>query len=219
MAPEVQQHLMALIVGLVSWLIKNVIFKQRNERVSLIVAEHRKRLEDVWSPPHFYTGLILMDSTRVDKWCHPGVREIQKIMEKSAHIIPSNHFQMLVKLLEGRTEQNTGTLDIEDFRSTKLYFIKQIQICDYIVFKKYIDFNPILETSKWPSFSSLLRQLNGVVISLMIWAAIASIFYFGAYLVINSIYWPLMLLFILWAIIFIRDIYLRVKRDKFFRDK
>jgi len=215
---EVQKALIALVLGLVSWLAKDVIFNQRKERIGLIVAEHRKRLEEIWSPLYFYTSLILMDSNKRDRWDHPGVHELQDILEKSVHIIPTKHFKTLVKLLEGRTEQNTLLLDLEEYKSTKLYIFKQIQISDYIVFKKYIDFNPILEATTLPNLSSAMRQFNGLVINLLIWAGIAAIFYIGVYLIKNSIYWVLLLIFMFWVFIFIRDIYLRSEREKFLRN-
>lgn len=183
------------LIGLFSWLIKDFIFGLISKRN----VEWEYRLKEIWSPLFYWSGIVLFDEKK-KSWDKHGIKEMEVILAKSAHLLPSKHYYTLVKLLEMETGQPTKRITIDQIIKTRDYIYKQIELLNYLLHRRSI-IDVLDSTDILSPYKTALRFLSFITFHVMIWVCIVLIIFAMYSLYVNDHYWVLWLLVIGFAII------------------
>lgn len=183
------------LIGLLSWLIKDFIFGLISKRN----AEWDYRLKEIWSPLFYWSGIVMFDEKKKG-WDKHGIKEMEVILAKSAHLLPSKHYYTLVKLLEMESGQPTKRITIEQIIKTRDYIYKQIELLNYLLHRRSI-IDTLDSTDILSPYKTALRFLSFIAFHVMIWVCIVLIMFVLYSLYVNNHYWILLLLVIGFAII------------------
>ncbi len=179
---SVEKYIVPAVVALISWLIKDFVFGLNVKRSDALRREWEYRLKEVWSPLYYWSGVILFGNDSKG-WAKHGVGDLEKTLAKSAHLVPRQHFYKLIKLVETATEQQTKRITIEEIQKTREYVYGQIELLNYLLYRKSGMDDVSVKTNILHPYSHLLRLISLAAIHLAIWIAIA-----GALLFIYSLY-------------------------------
>lgn len=165
-----------IVVGLISWFIKDYVFSLMQKRQEALRTEWRSRLIDCWSPLFFWSGVVLAYSGLPTKK-EEAVKELEKILAKNANLIPLNHYHALVKLIEVSTGAIQGQFDMHEIEKTRAYIYKQIELHNFVLFKKDMIFEPSSHVSLFGSQQALLRLSSQIVQHVVSWGVLALYLY------------------------------------------
>jgi len=200
------------LIGLFSWLIKDFIFGLISKRNEQLRKEWEYRLKEIWSPLFYWSGIVMLEEKKRG-WDRHGIKEMETILAKSAHLLPSKHYYTLIKLLEKETRQPTSRIKMDDIIKTRDYIYKQIELLNYLLHRRSridaLDATDILSP-----YRTLLRLLSFGAIHLMIWVFIVLIVVILYSLYANHYYWVMMLLIIIFAIVMSVDVLKRLDIHK-----
>jgi len=166
------------VVAILSWVVKNYFVQYLVKRDELARKEWEFRLLEVWSPLHFWSGVILFDSPKRDAEDPKnalGVKEFAKILEKSAHLIPQEHYALFVRALEIKTKQKAGTLDIEKYKRARTFAYGQIETLNYLLYGRYPWFSAVRQSDPLGSVREFSRWIAEMLWHLLLWGFIAVI--------------------------------------------
>lgn len=165
-----------ILVGLISWFIKDYIFSLMQKRQEMLRAEWKTRLIDCWSPLFFWSGVILMYTTIPTKR-DEAVKELEKILAKNANLIPLAHYHILIKLIEASTGALQQSFEVADITNTRNYIYKQIELHNFVLFKKDVIFDPSSHVSLFGSQQTLLRLTSQMAQHVVSWGALTLYIY------------------------------------------
>ena len=169
-------------VPLISWLIKDYLFGLNVKRNDALRHEWEYRLKEIWSPLYYWSGVILFGNDSKG-WAKHGVGDLEKTLAKSAHLIPRQHFYVLIKLIEMATGQQTRKTDLDEIQKTREYVYSQIELLNYLLYRKSGIDDVSVKTNILHPYRHLLRLMSLAVTHLAIWVAIAAII-----LIVYSLY-------------------------------
>lgn len=193
------------LIGLLSWLIKDFIFGLISKRN----AEWEYRLKEIWSPLFYWSGAVMFDEEKKG-WDKHGMKEMETILTKSAHLLPSEHYYTLVKLLEMETGQPTKRITIDQIIKTRDYIYKQIELLNYLLHRRSI-IDALDSTDILSPYKTALRFLSFIAFHVMIWACIVLIIFALYSLYVDNYYWILWLLAISFTIVMTVNVLKHVK--------
>lgn len=181
--PMISTILAPVVVALVSWFIKDYIFTLMQKRQEGLRMEWKARLVDCWSPLFFWSGALLTYSEITSK-TDEAIKELEKILAKNANLIPLAHYHALIKLIEISTGAIQGPFDVPSIQKTRDYIYKQIELHNFVLYKKDIIFDPSAHVALFGSQQALIRLTSQIAQHLASWGALA--------LYIYAIYWALL---------------------------
>ena len=168
------------LVGLISWFLKDYIFSIIQKRQEELKSELKTRLAECWSPLFFWSGILITYSEIPNKK-EEAVRELEKILAKSANLIPLKHYYELIKLIEISVGVVKDKIDISRINRVRNYIYKQIEMYNFIMYKKDLIVDANANLSLFGSHQALLRLISKIAQDLVTWGILAIYIY--------AVYW------------------------------
>lgn len=170
-----------IAVGLISWFIKDYLVGEFAKREQAVKAEWTYRLTEVWSPLFYWTVVALFNEKK--GWDKHGMRELETLLSKSAHLLPLRHYNALISVLEVGTGQRNA-VSIEPIRQARDFVYKQVETYNYLLFRKSGWFDAAERTDLFGTAKGLMRLLSQAVFHLVVWLAVFGILIglYGAYI-------------------------------------
>ena len=171
MSANLENVLIAALVGLAGWFVKDFLFglvKKRNELERL---EWEYRLKEVYSPLYLWSGLLAM---RTDKQVRNQICEhLHEVMAKAAYVIPKVHYYTLVRLLETAHGQRTSGVTENERGRMRAYLYNQIEVFNLILYRSE-EAGGVGDPSRILSpYSRPLRLLLIALSHLLVWLLVA----------------------------------------------
>ncbi len=211
MSDQLEKGLIALALGLISWLVKDLVFRLFSDRNEKLHTELAYRLTQVWSPLFYWSGIIKFQGD-VRGWSKHGLKELENILSTNAHIIPLKHYYNLIKLIEEATGQPTGQISLEDLEETRSFVYRQVEVLNFILFKYQLVVDLESFTDPFVGYKAALRYASTIVFHLAIWLLIFSILVSLVYFAFwCGIMWPGIILAVLFLVIVALDLQKRLK--------
>jgi len=186
--PLVEKLLFPLILGIVGWFVKDFLFAVYARRDELVRKEWEKRLLEVWSPLYYWSGIVML-SGKERGWDRHGLKELEGILAKNAHLLPIAHYNTLIKLLKTVTEQTTVEPRISELASTRKFIYEQIRTFNYLLYRRNGWFDATTYTDFFVSFKYLVRFVSQALKHVMVWLLLVALLT-GTYIAyINKLYW------------------------------
>jgi len=172
---ELPKLLLPLLIGLVSWFIKDYLFTQWRKKEELLREEWYQRLTEVWSPLYYWSGVALFGSVEGGKlgWEKHGIREMENILSRYSHLIPPKYYYVLIQIIEWNTTLPHRNLSNKDITDTRLYLYKQIELLNFVLYKRTIPFDPKNYATLFGFHQSAIRTFSQVMFDLVAWLVIA----------------------------------------------
>ena len=165
---HIQRALIPLAIGLISWLIKDLLVKTVTRRNETVRKEWEYRLKEIWSPLFYWSGIVAFsDSER--GWRKHGVKELGDILTRSAHLLPLKHYYSLIKLLEGATDQKTSPVSLDRIKAARDFIYKQIELMNYLLYRHQMMYEPDYAVDITKPYKLLLRAITTMLFHLFIW--------------------------------------------------
>jgi hypothetical protein len=203
--PEVVEKLIVpLVIGLVSWLVKDVIVGVLSKREELTRAEWKSRLLDTWAPLFYWSGVVQFLDPKTG-WEKYGAKELGQVLVRSAHLIPLDHYNTLIRCLEQVTAQKTHELTLEEIKKTRAYIYGQIEILNYLLFGRHVWFDTGTYSDVFGTAKRLIRFVAQTVRDLIIWLLIISLLMALYVSYMEEWYWVLVVFVGLTALIIFFD--------------
>ncbi len=209
----IEKFIVPAVVALISWLIKDFLFSLNVKRNDALRREWEYRLKEVWSPLYYWSGTILFGNDSRG-WAKHGVGDLEKALAKSAHLIPRQHFYVLIKLIEMATGQQTRKATIEEIQKAREYMYSQIELLNYLLYRKSGIDDVSVRTNILHPYKHLLRLVSLAVMHLAIWVAIAGILLIVYSLYFDGHYFPVWILAIGLIVLVIVDFRKRREIEK-----
>lgn len=203
---EVLKVLIApIVVALVSWLIKDYIFAQQKAKQEMLRAEWQKRLTTFWSPLFLWSGIVIMkDGHNTDK----AVSELTALLAANAHLIPLKHYYVIISLIEKVTVLPEKNLELKTVNETRAYIYRQVEMLNYLLYKRDSSFDPLTNASFTGAPLVLLRAIANASAQLVIWSIVAVFLYLGYFLLKEEYF----LLLIPYSLIFVLPIWVDMEK-------
>lgn len=171
-----------ILVALISWLIKDYLFAQQKTKQDLLRAEWQKRLTTFWSPLFLWSGMILFgkygDGKNIDK----AVSELTAVLASNAHLLPTKHYFVIMSLIEKATVLPNKALNLKDVNNTRAYIYRQIEMLNYLLYKRDNSFDPLTNTAFVGPPLALIKAAANVTLHLIAWGLLVGFVYMGYYL-------------------------------------
>jgi len=187
-----EKSLITAAVGIISWLVKDLLIKAAIKRNEAARKEWDHRLKEIWSPLFYWSGVIsFSDSSQ--GWQKHGVKELESILAKSAHLLPTEHYYNLIKIIESATDQKTKSASIKELMKTRDYIYRQVELLNYLLYRHETIYEADVTVDVLAPYKFLLRGASALFLHLLVWAVIASII-IGLYISYSKgILWPIAL--------------------------
>ena len=209
-----EKSLIMAAVGIISWLVKDLLIKTAIKRNEAARKEWDHRLKEIWSPLFYWSGIIsFSDSSQ--SWQKRGIKELENILAKSAHLLPLKHYYNLIKLIESATNQKTSSASIKEVTSTRDYIYRQVELLNYLLYRHEAIYEADVAVDVLAPYRFLLRGASALFLHLIVWAAVASIIVLLYLSYLKGILWPIALPIIFLLIVFYFDIR---KRDQIYQE-
>lgn len=196
--------LVPILFGLVSWFIKDYLFAQWKKREELLHAEWKQRLTEVWSPLFYWSGIVLFNNDQ-KSWEKHGIKELENILANFAHLIQRKHYYVLIKLIEINTALPNRELTLKELSETREYIFKQIEILNFVLYKRTVLFDPKAYTTLFGVYQSAFRSISQAIFHFVAWALIAIYGYLFYISYLNECYICIAILATPIIAVFIRD--------------
>ncbi len=198
-----------LVLGLVSWFIKDHLVGLASKRENLARVEWERQLTEIWSPLFYWSGVVMFSNAK-EGWEGYGRKEVGAILSRSAHLLPLEHYVTLIRVLEQLTKQNTKEPGKEELKKVRAYIYDQIEILNYQLFRKDGAFDPVANSDVFGSVRALFRLLSIAIRHLVIWVTVISVVFLLYVCYLEQLYW---ILFLFVVVLFVVS-YFDVKRER-----
>ncbi|MCK9513427.1 MAG: hypothetical protein M0R28_19675 [Pigmentiphaga sp.] len=193
-----------ILVALVSWLIKDYIFTQQKAKQELLRNEWLRRLTTFWSPLFLWSGMILFPKHGDGNNLEKAVSELTAALAGNAHLLPLKHYYVIISLIEKSTVLPEKTIDLSVVNDTRSYIYRQIEILNYLLYRRDNSFDPLTNTAFVGPPLALLRAAANTTVHLLTWALLAGFLYLGYYIfndanLVGSVIYIMVLVLPLWA--------------------
>lgn len=193
-------------VALISWLIKDFIFGLYTRRNEALRREWEYRLKEIWSPLFYWSGIVLLDDVKKG-WEKHGLTELEKILAKSAHLIPRKHYYVLMTVIELLTAQKTTKKpSLQELTKAREYIYSQIELLNYLLYRRSGMDDASINTNVLHPYRYLLRMFSLGIIHLGIWVIIAGVIMGIYFFYMEGYYRLLIIVALLLAIVFYVDV-------------
>lgn len=184
---------LAIITGLLGWLVKDYFFGVVSRRREVVRAEWKVRLTEVWGPLYYWSGVIRMRDEKKG-WDRHGVKELENLVKENVHLIPQKHFYSLVRLIECATGQNTSPIDEPAYARTRRFIYERILILNHLLYRQTREYDPDAYTDPLAGPRTLLRAITLVFVHGVVWALILGVPAVGYLAWIHNWRWVLWLM-------------------------
>lgn len=174
-----------LAVALISWLIKDYIFSLLQKRQEALRTEWADRLKSFWSPLFFWVGAGLAYTESKPK-ADEAVKALEGLLSKNAHLLPEAHYFVVVKLIEKLTVLPDREIDLGETQHTQAYIRKQIELLNFLLYKKDFAFDPKAHASILGSQQALFRLASQTIIHVLAWGLLGLYLYAGIFLFLSD---------------------------------
>src|ERR1700730_1845359 len=144
-----------ILVALFSWFLKDFFLGITNARDQTTREEWQFRLKEIWSPLYFWSGVLCFDGGP-KSFERYGAKELSEVLAKAAYLLPKDHYNNFVRLLQQVTEQKTQVLSFEEFAKTRRYIYGQIEVLNHVLYRQYEWMDPATQTDVLASLRQLL---------------------------------------------------------------
>jgi hypothetical protein len=202
-----EKLVLPLIVAVIGWLVKDVIvdlFKTRQNEVRL---EQLFRLREIYCPLFFWSGVALFDSQK--RSGDLALEKLSALMEKSATLMPYEHYYVFIKLIERLAGQSTVQPSKERVDKARDYVYSQIEQLNFVLFRQSDDFDPKTSLDVLKVLKRTLRFGLGGAIHVGIWALVIALIYL-IYLAVADNYYALVCLAVLFVLIVAAEVKRRI---------
>lgn len=186
----VEKSLITLGVGIISWLIKDLLIKTAIKRNEAARKEWEHRLKEIWSPLFYWSGVISF-SDNSQGWQKHGIKELESILAKSAHLLPLEHYYILIRLIEGATKQKTGSVNINELTSTRDYIYRQVELLNYLLYRHEVIYEADVAVDVMAPYKFLLRATSALFLHIVVWLIIAAIIVGLYFSYLKGVLWPI----------------------------
>lgn len=186
----VEKSLITLGVGIISWLIKDLLIKTAIKRNEAARKEWEHRLKEIWSPLFYWSGVISF-SDNSQGWQKHGIKELESILAKSAHLLPLEHYYILIRLIEGATKQKTGSVNINELTSTRDYIYRQVELLNYLLYRHEAIYEADVAVDVMAPYKFLLRATSALFLHIVVWLIIAAIIVGLYFSYLKGVLWPI----------------------------
>lgn len=175
-------RLFAVVVAVLAWLIKDVVFAIHARKSERLQTELRWRLTEVFNPLHLWSGVVCFDGPRCPE--KVGVKELMHCLEKAANVLPLKTYATFVRLVECGMGQNTSPPTKAELLSARQYVYSRIEVINYVLYRTNgIDdldrsLHP-LSDSRWImsfAFTALFHVALWLLIVAILWFAFTVIY-------------------------------------------
>jgi hypothetical protein len=191
-----EKLLFPLIMGIVGWFVKDFIFAVSARRDELVRKEWERQLLEVWSPLYYWSGIVMLKD-KEKGWNRHGLDKLEQILTKSAHHLPLQHYNNMIKLIQTLTGQETVEPFLSDIKATRRYIYDQVKVFNYLLYRRNDWFEPTSYTDFFAGFKYLIRfisqALKHIVGWLLVVAVIAGIYQFY----VDGKYWAVIVVVVL----------------------
>ena len=183
-----EKLILPLILGIVGWFVKDYLFAVYARRDEVVRREWERRLLEVWSPLYYWSGIVML-SGKEKGWERHGLKELETILTRSAHLLPEQHYINLIKLVQTVTGQKTVEPRVSDLSLTRQYIYGQIKTLNYLLYRRSGWFDAAAYTDFFANAKYLLRFTSQALKHIVVWLMVVALFG-GAYLAyVNGLYW------------------------------
>jgi hypothetical protein len=171
MNADLDNVLIAAVVALAGWFVKDFLFGLVKNRNELERREWEYRLKEVYCPLYLWSGLLIM---RTDKQARTQICEhLHEVMARAAYVIPKVHYYTLVRLLEMAHGQRTSAVTETERDRMRAYLYGQIEVFTLILYRSE-DTGGVGDQSRLLSLSGRRLRLLMVALShLFVWLLVA----------------------------------------------
>lgn len=188
-----KQIVAPLAVALLSWLVKDYIVASLQKRQEALRKEWLDRLTAFWSPLFFWIGASLTYTSSKQK-SDEVVKALEGLLSKNAHLLPDRHYVVIVKLIEKLTVLPDREIDVADVTTTRAYAQRQIELLNFLLYKKDATYDPRAHASLLGSQQALLRAMVQTILHFVAWGSLGLYLYSTYYLFTEDRMLPLALL-------------------------
>lgn len=184
----IEKLMFPLILAIIGWFVKDYLLAIYARRDELVRKEWEMRLIEVWSPLYYWFGIVMLSGNQIG-WERHGLKELEAIIARSAHLLPIQHYNCLIKLIQALTYQKTTEPTIDELKSARAYIYKEITILNYMLYRKTGWFEATTYTDFFASVKYLVRFAAQALRHIVIWLIIVVLFV-GTYIAfISKMYW------------------------------
>jgi hypothetical protein len=133
MSANLENVLIAALLGLAGWFVKDFLFGLAQKRNQLERLEWEYRLKEIYCPLYFWSGLLAM---RTDKQLHSHVCEqLHRLMAKATYVVPQIHYYTLIRLIETAHDQATSGVTENERARVRAYLYDQIEVLNLVLYR------------------------------------------------------------------------------------
>lgn len=206
----IEKLVFPLIVGIVGWFVKDYLFAVYARRDELVRKEWERRLLEVWSPLYYWSGVVLMDG-RQKGWDRHGLKELELVLSKSANLLPTHHYNNLIKLVQTLTDQKTSEANIDELKRTRQFVYKQVKTFNYLLYRRSGWFDATTYTDFFASAKYLIRFLSQALKHLIVWLLVVVLFWITYVGYVSGRYWIVVIIVAIVSVPILYDWYRQVR--------
>lgn len=184
----IEKLIFPLILGIVGWFVKDYLFAVYARRDELVRKEWERRLLEIWCPLYYWSGIVMLSGNQKG-WERHGLKELETVLTRSAHVLPVRHYNTLIKLVQTLTGEKTTEPSIGDLKLTRQYIYNQIKTFNYLLYRRSGWFEATTYTDFFASAKYLIRFTSQALKHIVVWLIVVALFG-GTYLAyVNEAYW------------------------------
>lgn len=165
---------LAVITGVLGWLVKDYLFGIVSKRREVVRAEWKARLTEVWGPLYYWSGAIRMWDEKKG-WDRHGVRELEDLLDRNVHLIPQLHYYNLIRLIQSATGQSTSSIDEVAYSRTRQFIYRRVEILNLLLYRQTREYDPDAYTDPLALPRALLRGMTLVFVHGIAWALVLAV--------------------------------------------
>ena len=211
-----EKLILPLILGIIGWFVKDYLFAVYARRDELVRKEWEKRLLEVWCPLYYWSGIVMLSGNQKG-WEPHGLKELETILTRSAHILPVEHYNNLIKLIQALTGQETTEPKISDLKFTRQYIYNQIKTFNYLLYRRSGWFEATTYTDFFASAKYLVRFTSQALKHIVVWLIVVALFGSTYLAYINEMYWIVVVVLIGVSVPILYDWHKQIKLHQAFK--
>jgi hypothetical protein len=181
---------LTLVVGGLGWLVKDFVFGILAKRDEAARAEWKEMLTGTWCPLYYWFGVVNYNDGQA-KWAGHGVAEFEQLLAKAAHLLPTSHYQTLVRVLEHRVGLESAPPDMADIGASHKFIYGKIEALNYLLYRRPAGYDPAAATDVLSGVKTAFRYLSIFVLHVFVWAMIVFVFVASYFAYVRRLYWPI----------------------------
>lgn len=206
----IEKLIFPLILGIVGWFMKDYLFSVYARRDELVRREWERRLLDVWCPLYYWSGIVMFSGKEIG-WDRHGLKELEATLTKSAHVLPLQHYNSLIKLIQALTGQKTTEPSIGDLKSARRYIYKEIMTLNYLLYRRNGWFEATTYMDFFASAKYLVRFTSQALKHILVWLMVVGLFGGTYFAYANKLYWIVIVVLVCVLVPILYDWYRQIK--------